>query len=133
MLRTLKVRGRYFLGDAYYGKVEVLEEIKRLKMKAIVPIRDTRHMRVKHLVRLWAKKNYEKWREVYRRNRYRVEQVIGIVKNKFGDKDNVIDFHTASLYVLARFALYNLILLFKLISPLFFYAFLFFKHTRLRN
>ena len=42
-----------------------------------------------------------------------MEQVIGIVKNRFGDRDRVRDFHTASLYVLARFALYNLILLYK--------------------
>jgi len=44
-----------------------------------------------------------------------VEQVIGIVKNWFGDRDCVKDFHTVSLYVLARFALYNLILLYKLL------------------
>ena len=42
MLKTLKVRARYFLGDAYYGKVKVLKDIKRLKMKPIVPIGDTR-------------------------------------------------------------------------------------------
>ncbi len=50
-----------------------------------------------------------------RKNRFRVEQVIGIVKNRFGDRDCVRDFHVASLYVLARFALYNLILLYKLL------------------
>ncbi len=44
-----------------------------------------------------------------------MEQVIGIVRNRFGDRDRVRDFHTASLYVLARFALYNLILLYKLL------------------
>ncbi len=32
-----------------------------------------------------------------------------------GDRDCVRDFHTASLYVLARFALYNLILLYRLL------------------
>ena len=133
MLRTLKFRARYFLGDAYYGKVEVLKEIKRLKIKPIVPIRDTRHMKVRHLVRLWTKENYEKGKEVYRKNRFKVEQVIGIVKNKFGDRDCVMDFHTASLYVLARFALYNLILLFKpffypFVLPSFPFTYIFFKH-----
>ena len=49
----------------------------------------------------------------YRKVRYRVEQVIGIVKNKFGDKDKVINFHVTCLHVLARFVLYNLTLLFK--------------------
>ncbi len=55
-------------------------------------------------MRLWVKDNYEKRRKVYRKNRFRVEQVIDWTK----------DFHTASLYVLARFALCNLILLYRL-------------------
>ena len=115
MLRNIKFRARYFLGDAYYGKVDILREVKRLNMYAIVPVRDTTHTRVRHSIRLWAKCNYESRRKVYKRNRYRVEQVIGIVKNRFGDRDCVRDFHTASLYVLARFALYNLILLYRLL------------------
>ncbi len=78
-----------------------------------MPVRDTTHTRVRNSVRLWAKGNYESRRKVYKKNRYRIEQVIGIVKNRFGDR--VRDFHTASLYVLARFALYNLILLYKLL------------------
>jgi len=59
--------------------------------------------------------NYERRREVYKKNRYRIEQVIGIVKNRFGDRDCVRDYHVASLHVLARFALYNLILPFRLL------------------
>jgi len=59
---------------------------------------------------IWAKENYEKKKEIYKKNRFRVEQ------NWFGDRDCVKEFHTASLYVLARFALYNLILLYKLLS-----------------
>jgi len=39
MLRELKFRAKYFLPDAYYGKVEVLEMVKALNMCAIVPIR----------------------------------------------------------------------------------------------
>ncbi len=115
MLKALNFRVRYFLGDAYYGKVEILRKVKGLNMCAVVPVRDTVHTRVRHSIRLWAKENYERKRKVYRRNRFRVEQVIGIVKNRFGDRDRVRDFHTASLYVLARFALYNLLLLYKLL------------------
>jgi hypothetical protein len=63
-------------------------------------------------------------REIYKRNRYKVEQVIGIVKSRFGDRDKTKDFHVASLYFLARFVLYNLII--PLERILFsFYAFLF--------
>ncbi|AAC07367.1 IS5-like element ISAae1 family transposase [Aquifex aeolicus] len=116
MLKELGFRARYFLGDAYYGKsAGVLEEIKKLRMESIVPVRDTAHTRVRNMYRLWAKRNYEIRRKVYRKNRYRVEQVIGIVKNRFGDRDNVYDFEIASLYVLGRFVLYNLILLLKLL------------------
>ncbi len=114
LLKALRFRAKYFLGDAYYGSVEVLKRVKELSMEAIVPVRDTVHTRVRHPIRLWVKGNYERRRKVYRKNRFRVEQVIGIVKNRFGDRDWVRDFHTASLYVLARFALYNLILLYKL-------------------
>ncbi len=110
MLRSLKFRVKYFLGDAYY-----LKEVKRLNMDAIVPVRDITHTRVRNSVRLWAKGNYESRRKVYKKNRFRVEQVIGIVKNRFGDRDCVRNFHTASLYVLAKLALYNLILLGKLL------------------
>jgi len=102
MLRSIKFRAKYFLGDAYYGNVEILREVKRLNMDAIVPVRDTTHTRVRNPYGLWAKENYEKKRKVYR-------------KNRFGDRDWVRDFHVASLYVLARFALYNLILLLKLL------------------
>ena len=98
MLEHIKFRARYFLGDVYYGKVEILRKVRGLNMCAVVPVGDTVHTRVR-----------------YSRGRFRVEQVIGIVKNRFGDRDRVRDFHTASLYVLARFALYNLILLYKLL------------------
>jgi len=36
-------------------------------------------------------------RETYKKNRFRVGQAIGMVKNWFGDRDCVKDFHTASL------------------------------------
>jgi hypothetical protein len=80
-------------------------------MSGIIPVMDTIHTRVRNSGRLWAKGNYEEKRDIYKRNRYKVEQVIGIVKSRFGDRDKTKDFHVASLYVLARFVLYNLIIL----------------------
>ncbi len=123
MLAKLDIKAKYFLGDAYYGKsVEILKLVKEKGMSAIIPVRDTIHMKVRNSYRLWAKENYEKKRDIYKRNRYRVEQVIGIVKNKFGDRDMTKDFHVASLYVLGRFVLYNLMLLLGVLL-LCFYAF----------
>ncbi len=124
ILDALKVRAMYFLADAYYGnRVKVLQKVKELGIKAIVPIRDSLHKKVKDPYRLWAEQNYEERKKVYRRYRYRVEQVIGIVKNLFGDRDMVLDRDVATLYALARFAIYNLIQLLRLL-------FLFFKLLR---
>ncbi len=81
-----------------------MKRVKELRLEAIVPLRETIRKKVKDSYRLWAKENYERRREVYRKNRFRVEQVIGIVKNRF----------------LRRFALYNLILLYKLLLLYFF-------------
>ena len=114
ILEGLKTKAKYFLADAYYSKIDVLLKVKQLKMKAIVPARNTIYTDVKHSIRVCAKENHEKYKKIYRKVRYRAKQVIGIVKNKFGDKDNVINFHVARLHVLARFVLYNLTLLFKL-------------------
>ncbi len=74
MLEHIKFRVRNFLGDAYYGKVKILRKVRGLNMCAIVRVRDTVHTRVR-----------------YSRGRFRVEQVIGIVKNRFRDRDR--DFH----------------------------------------
>ena len=120
MLEGMEVRARYFVGDAYYGKsVKVLKKVKELNMIAIVPVKDTVHTRVRDVYRQWARRSYEDRREVYRRNRFRVEQVIGIVKNVMGDRDWTKDFYVASLYVLGRFAIYNLALLEELLLLLF--------------
>ncbi len=48
ILRHIKFRARYFLGDAYYGKVEILRKVRGLNMCAIVPVGDTVHTRVRH-------------------------------------------------------------------------------------
>jgi len=82
---------------------------------AIVPVRDTLHTKVRDTHRLWAKRNYELRRKVYKKNRGFVEQCIGKAKNSMGDRDWTKDFHTASLYVLGRFVLLNLALLAELL------------------
>ena len=119
-----KIRGRYFLGDRYYGKnVKVLEELNRLGIDVIVPVKDKLRQKVRNKYRLKAKHNYEKEfkRKVYKRHRYKVEQLIGNVKNWFGDRFNSKSFELAQRYVLVGFLLYNLYLLVRLC----FFAFLF--------
>jgi len=115
MLDSLEFRARYFLGDAYYDKVSVLKKVKDMNMQAVVPVKDKLHKKVRNSYRLWAKGNYEKKRALYRKNRSTVERVIGAVKNAYGDRDWVKDICVASLYVLAKFALYNLALLIEVL------------------
>jgi hypothetical protein len=65
MLSKLNIRAKYFLGDAYYGKsVEILKLVKEKGMSGIIPVRDTIHTRVRNNYRLWAKRNYEKKRDI---------------------------------------------------------------------
>ena len=120
MLTSLEFRARYFLGDAYYDKVSVLKRVKDMNMRAVVPVKDTLRKKVRNPYRLWAKKNYEEERELYRKHRGSIERVIGMVKNAYGDRDWVKDFHVASLYVLAKFVLYNLALFFEVFLLSFF-------------
>ena len=77
-----------------------------------MPILEGLKTKVKYFL---ADTYYSKIKKIYRKVKCKVEQVIGIVKNKFGNKDNVINFHVTCLYVLARFVPYNLTLLFKVI------------------
>ena len=114
MLEEFCEKCKYFAADRYYGTAEILK-IKEKGMLALIPLRDTIHQKVRNTYRVWAKKNYEKFKENYKKIRYRIEQIIGIVKNIFGDRDRTFLFKMAKLRVYARFALYNLIELFQII------------------
>jgi len=112
-----EIRGRYFLGDSYYGKnVKVLQKLYELGFDVIVPVKDTLRKKVRNEYRLKAKNNYEKEfkKKVYKKNRYKVEQLIGNVKNWFGDRFNTKSFDMAQRFVLVSFLLYNLYMLVRL-------------------
>ena len=66
--------------------------------------------RIKNLYRKKLKEIYEKNRDIYR-NRYKIEQFIGKVKNAYGDRDNTKSFDLACVFVLMRFLLYNIAVL----------------------
>jgi hypothetical protein len=83
-------------------------------MVAVVPVRESLHMKVRSQERLWAKEKYEKHKGLYKRNRYKIEQLIGNVKNIMDDRDNTRIYELASLYMLARFAVYNFLVLWDL-------------------
>jgi hypothetical protein len=103
------------LGDAYYGiEIGILKEIKQMGMVAVVPVRDSLRVKVRSQERLWAKEEYENHKYLYKRNRYKIEQLIGYVKNIMDNRDNTRIYGLASLYVLARFAVYNFLMLWNL-------------------
>ncbi|GAB6072406.1 IS5-like element ISAae1 family transposase [Venenivibrio stagnispumantis] len=125
MLDNIVFGARYFLGDAYYGKEKVIKKVEEeLKMKAIIPVKDTTHKRVRNEYRKKAKENYEKNKDIYKKERYKIEQLIGNIKNEFKDRDNLKDLDMARLHVIARFIIYNIIVLAKIIFFLIFWLFL---------
>lgn len=114
LIERLRFRGRYFLGDAYYGKnVKGLELLCSHFEEVIIPIRDGLHTKVRNKYRLMIKKKYEDRgnRDIYRGNRYKIEQLFGYVKRLLGDRDMLMRQDIAMLHVYARFILYNFIVL----------------------
>jgi len=115
ILRDIPFRAFYFLGDAYYGMESgLLKEIKQRCMVAVVPVKESLRVKVSSQVRLWAKEKYEMHKELYKRVRYKIEQLKRNVKNLMDDRDNTRIYELASLYVLARFAVYYFLVLWRL-------------------
>ena len=105
------LRGKYFLADSLYGnRVKVLENFKSLGFYLVVKTTETFRRKVRNPLRREAKETYETKKEIYKK-RFRVEQVIGIVKECFGDRDNTKNFSLAQIKILIRFLAYNISLL----------------------
>jgi hypothetical protein len=80
-----------------------------------IPTENTLRKRVKSEERRWAKKMYEKYRNIYKK-RYIVERVFSVVKRRYDDRVLTKNQGVAELHALVMFALYNLELLFSLYS-----------------
>ncbi|MCS7277297.1 MAG: hypothetical protein NZ531_00445, partial [Aquificaceae bacterium] len=59
---------------------------------------------------------------IYRRGRYKVEQLFVNVKMAWGDRDRTRIYELAMLFVMVRFILWNLMVLLKLSFSVFSYA-----------
>ena len=118
IFRGVKYRATYFLGDRYYSKNKVIRMVRERNIVPVIPTENTIRKRVKSEERRWAKKMYEKYRNIYKK-RYIVEQVFSVVKRRYDDRVLTKNQGIAELHALAMFALYNLELLFTLyFSPL---------------
>ena len=107
MIGKVKVKSRYILGDALYGmSVKVLKKLFEKAEKVIVPIKDTLHTKVRNPIRKKVKQMYEENKEKYK-NRYIVEQVIGKIKNAYGQWEETKSLEMAKKSVWAKIIAYN--------------------------
>jgi len=103
------------IGNRLYGMDSQLARVL-IEMEGlipVIPVKDGLRNRVRDRYRRRLKEIYEKHGDVYR-DRYRVEQFIGKVKNAYGDRDNTRSYDLACVFVLMRFLLYNIALLLAL-------------------
>ncbi|MCS7308509.1 MAG: hypothetical protein NZ526_08190, partial [Aquificaceae bacterium] len=98
------------------------------QIKCVTPISERTRQEVRNRYGKLVKERYEDeryYRKIYKRNRYKVEQLFGNVKRACGDRDNTRLYKLASVFVLVRFILWNLMTLVKL-------GFFMFFHVRYR-
>ncbi|WP_457643324.1 transposase [Persephonella sp.] len=110
----LKARG-YIIGDRLYGMDSQLakELVEAEGLIPVIPVREGIRKKVRDKYRKRLMELYEENRDIYK-ERYRVEQLIGKVKNAYGDRDNTKSYELACVFVLMRFLLYNTALLLAL-------------------
>ncbi len=107
MIGKVKARSKYILGDALYGmSVKVLRKLLERAERVIVPIKDTLHTRVRDPIRKKVRRMYEESKEEYR-NRYIVEQVIGKIKNAYGQWEGTKSLEMAKKSIWAKVIAYN--------------------------
>jgi hypothetical protein len=98
--------------------------IEELKLKPVIPVEDTLRRKVKNKYRNKIKAIYDENKEIYK-DRYKIEQLFGKIKNAYGDRDNTKNYNLASVFVLIRFLIYNIAVLLSILL----YILLFFKQT----
>ena len=102
----------------YNFKNKVIRMVRERNIVPVIPTENTIRKRVRSEERRWAKRMYEKYRNIYEK-RYIVERVFSVVKRRYDDRVLTKNQGVAELHALAMFALYNLELLFSLyFSPL---------------
>lgn len=113
------LKGNYLIADALYGMSTVLlERFMKLGLIPVIPVKRGIHNDIRHPIRKLIAKNYEAFRELYKK-RYIIEQVIGKIKNSYGDKSTSKTFEMASKEVLAKVIAFN----YCFLSTIIFFAF----------
>jgi hypothetical protein len=107
-LRALK--GKPFLGDKAYDSIEFIEDVVLAELNPYIKVKETVRKGIRSEIRLKCKELVES-DDTYR---YRglIESIFGEIKQDVGSYERTKSFHIAQLFVLAKFILFNLGVLF---------------------
>lgn len=108
------IESKYFIADAYYGKVDLIEYMEKEKdIRCVINIRDGIHNSVRDEGRKRVKERLdtEYYRKLYKK-RLDIERFIGNIKNRWGDRERTRVFSIAANLVVVRFILWNISLYF---------------------
>ncbi|MCX8075830.1 MAG: transposase, partial [Aquificaceae bacterium] len=117
ILDRAEFKAQHFVADGYYDSVRLIKHFEQRQIKCVTPISERTRQEVRNRYRKLVKESYEDeryYRKIYQRSRYDVEQLFGNVRRACGDRDNTRLYELASVFVLVRFILWNLMTLVKL-------------------
>jgi hypothetical protein len=98
-------------GDGLYGKsIEILREAKRRGWEIYVKVREGIWQGVRAKERKEAMREWEEGREIYRQ-RYKIEQVIGLLKRSYGEGCRERSEEMAKKAIMMRAVLWNMAVL----------------------
>lgn len=122
LLKDMKFRGFYFIGDKGYDSKDIIKEIKKKGFKPVIKIKETFRVEVRDELRKEAK-SYSMRENLYK-IRSRIEGVFGSIKQALGSYERTTKENLARLYSISKFAIYNVYILinflfFKIFSLLF--------------
>ena len=104
------LKGKSFLGDKAYDSVRFIELLENIGLESYIKIKETFRKGIKSEVRLRAKRLIESNKLYHFRGL--IEEIFGEIKNDVGSYERTKSFHVAQLFVLAKFCLFNLWVLF---------------------
>lgn len=100
-----------YVGDGLYGKsIEILREAKRRGWEIYVKVREGIWQGVRAKERKEAMRGWEEGREIYRQ-RYKIEQVIGLLKRSYGEGCRERSEEMAKKAIMMRAVLWNMAVL----------------------
>ena len=108
MMKKIRKKVFIILADSLYGmSIKFIKESLKLSDKVLIPIKDGIHNKVRNKIRKQVKEEFKKNKDIYKK-RYIIEQVIGKIKNSYGDREMTKSYELSEKYVWIKFIAYNL-------------------------